>query len=126
LERPQTAEDGAFSLFHLWKDRDGELAEVMPLNGKWGLMFDRLTGFRRATKPKRLNARDVIHQLLKGADKPLTAYELQDMWPADKAPKIRTIRSSLEAIPGVTHNGEEGLMARAYQLPVSMFDQTEA
>jgi hypothetical protein len=126
LERPQTADDGAFSLFHLWKDRDGEVAETMPLNGKWGLMFDRLTGFRRAQKPKRLNARDVIHGLLKQADRALTAYELQDMWPADKAPKIRTIRSSLEAIPGVTHNGEEGLMARAYQLPVSMFDSAEA
>jgi hypothetical protein len=126
LERPMTAEDGSYSMFHLWKDRDGEVADTMPLNGKWGLMFDRLTGFRRAQKPKRLNARDVIHALLKQADRALTAYELQDMWPADKAPKIRTIRSQLELIPGVTHNGEEGLMARAYQLPVSMFDQTEA
>jgi hypothetical protein len=126
LERPQTADDGSFSLFHLWKDRDGEVAETMPLNGKWGLMFDRLTGFRRAQKPKRLNARDVIHQLLKGADSPLTAYDIQSAWPADRVPKIRTIRSALEGIPGVTHNGEEGLMARAYQLPVSMFDQAEA
>lgn len=123
LERPQTAEDGAFSLFHLWKDRDGEVAETMPVNSKWGVMFDRLTGFHRAVKPKRLNAREVIHGLLKQADKPLTAYDLQDMWPADKAPKIRTIRDALEGIPGVTHDGCEGRMDRRYQLPVAMFDE---
>jgi hypothetical protein len=123
IERPQTAEDGAFSMFHMWKDRDGEIAETMPVNSRWGLMFDRLTGFHRAVKPKRLHSKDVIHGLLKQADRPLTAYELQDMWPADKAPKIRTIRDALESIPGCTHDGCAALMERRYQLPVAMFDE---
>lgn len=121
LERPQSADDGAFSLFHMWKDRDGEVAETMPVNSKWGLMFDRAAGFRRAMKPKRLNSRDVIHDLLRKEARPVTAYELQDLWPAERAPKIGTIRSALESIPGVTHDGRKGAMERRYQLPIEMF-----
>lgn len=127
LERPQSADDGSFSLLHLWKDRDGEVSDVMPLNGKWGLMFDRLKGFRKANRPKTLDSRDVILDLLREHGG-LRITEIERLWPeGHKAPSRKTLYNALDRLvtAGVTHDGHIGKEAKVWQLPVSMFDKTE-
>lgn len=125
LERPRKAEDGAYSRLHFWKDRDGEITEIAPLNGEWGLMFERGHGFRKAGKPKPVHARDVIYGLLREHTGGLTIDEIEELWPGGrlKAPNRNpTLYNALASIPGVTHDGHAGKGARVWQLPASLFN----
>jgi len=124
IERPRESDDG-FSMLHCWKDRDGELSEVVPLNGIKNLMFERGKGFRWGGKRKRVASVDVIHDLLREHSEGLHIEEIEELWPGGKlqAPRRGTLYKALDSIYGCTHDGRVGKEARLWQLPGSLLER---
>jgi Bifunctional DNA primase/polymerase, N-terminal/AAA domain/Primase C terminal 1 (PriCT-1) len=86
----QRLRDG-YSRMHFFKDRDGDL----PIGAKWGLLFDRETGFRRDPEdenPKQ-NATEQVRELLEEQPKMTTAQLVAATGYAD-----RTVRKALSEI----------------------------
>jgi hypothetical protein len=98
IERPRPG----YARLHFFKDRDGDL----PVGEKWGLLFDRESGFRRDPddgKPRETTA-DRVRELL-SATPGMTTGALVEAIGASE----RTVRGALRGLGATTPDGAGGV-----------------